>query len=91
MIALYPVATLFVTAPPALTDEHTSGHTATALAIVAAVMGAAVVTETIRHRRRLRVHHPVPLPPRRVPTPVAVNERSTRDLARPVELVANRP
>lgn len=90
MIALHPLTALMMTAPP-MTTDHSPGRTATALAIVAAVLSAAVVTETIRYRRRLRVHHPVPLPPRRVPTTVVVNKRSSRDLARPVELVAHRP
>lgn len=90
MIALYPLTALIMAAPPVLPQEHTPGRTATALVIVAAVLSAAIITETIRYRRRRRVHRPIPLPPRRVPTPVVIIERSTRDLARPAELVAHR-
>ncbi|ADD42252.1 MHYT domain-containing protein [Stackebrandtia nassauensis] len=90
MIAFTSMAAFFAGSPPELSREYRPGHTAVALLIVVSVLGAAVVTETIRHRNRRRVHHPVPLPARRVPAPVVIKERRGRDLARSTELVAHR-
>lgn len=89
---LSPLApTVLLVTVPTTPAEHDPSHTALAFLLVGTVVAAGVVTETVRHLGRRRVHYPVPIPPRH-PGPGSVPfERKHREPINPPVLLVHRP